>query len=142
MAGLCAGRIAKELSVISLETITHQTGNYVLEKVIDNGDAADVLAVLRPLCRNPYSFATYKYGMMKFAMGVDKLVTPAPKTSPEIGRHAMSKLVRGVDVLVNFPFYPAILTNQCTLLLCSFFCMSRWFAATSPPFPRPAPYLD
>ena len=87
--------------MISLEAITHQTGNYVLEKVIDNGDAADVLAVLRPLCRNPYSFSTYKYGMMKFAMGVDKLVIPAPTPSHSIGRHAIMKLVKGVDVLVN-----------------------------------------
>jgi len=101
-----AGRIAKELGEISTTAITHQTGNYVLEKVIHFGDAVDVMAVLRPLCKDPYAFSSHRYGVMKCALGADKLVTPQPPPST-IGRDVIMKLVTGVDILVN-PLPPTL----------------------------------
>ena len=70
-----AGRIAAELALISEKAILHEKGNFVLEKIIDAGDALEIMAILKPLCSKPYDFAHHKYAVMKFAKAVDKLVS-------------------------------------------------------------------
>lgn len=69
-----AARFAAEIAVVSDKAITHEKGNYVLEKVIDAGSAADAMTAIKLLARRPYDFAHHKYGVMKFAKGVEKLV--------------------------------------------------------------------
>ena len=46
----------------------------MLEKVIDAGEAIEIMAIFKPLCVKPYDFAHHKFAVMKMAKGVDKLV--------------------------------------------------------------------
>ena len=80
----CAGRLAAELSAVSEKAITHEKGNYVLEKMIDTGSAADIMTVIKSLCKRPYDFAHHKYAVMKVAKAIDKLVCFSPCAGPGV----------------------------------------------------------
>ena len=69
-----AGRLAEQIAEVSEKAVIHAQGNYVLEKVLDLGDAEDIVAVVAPLCVDPYSFTTVKFGFFKYRKLVDKLV--------------------------------------------------------------------
>ena len=66
----------EQIAAVSEKAVIHAQGNYVLEKILDLGDAEDVVAVAAPLCADPYSFTTVKYGFFKYRKLVDKLVRP------------------------------------------------------------------
>lgn len=48
----------------------------MLEKVIDTGEAADILPVARMLAKRPYDFVHHKYAVMKFGKAIERLVRP------------------------------------------------------------------
>jgi hypothetical protein len=79
-----AGRIAKEVSKVSMMHILDPKGNYVLEKIVDFGQVTDIVTILRPLCKDPFGFVKYKFGFLKFVKGVDKLVCPPSPCQPSL----------------------------------------------------------
>lgn len=54
----------------------HNQGGYVLDKLLDFGDATDILEATKLLRKTPYSFMQFKHSSHRIIKIVDKLVRP------------------------------------------------------------------
>ena len=87
-----AGRIVLQLQVIANKSLVHPQANYVVAKVLDHGDAMDVMIITEPIFTDPY-----------------RLLTPDVKNS----KFAIIKTVKAVDTLASHNSHHVMTPNHC-----------------------------